>query len=86
MSILKQIEIKATESDFIDGISSMTGTRVNAVSDFVKKYDIDISKLFHFLNPPKMSKSKVFINALSGKNGNKDQKEIIKKFGKKKIS
>jgi len=75
MSILKQIEIKLNEATALPNISkSMMG-------DFVKKHNLDFDKLLKFLNEPREnSKTLELTNALTGKLGKKELKELIKKL------
>lgn len=63
-------------------IAHYTGTRETAVSEFIKKYNIDGDKLAVYVRKGKMKARMNFVSALAGNPGNNVQKWIIKKFGK----
>jgi hypothetical protein len=69
-----------TPAHIIDGISSLTVIRKDAVKDFISKNNLDGTKLFHYMNENKKTAIMDFVTAVVGNPGNKYQKEIIEKF------
>ncbi len=63
------------------GISSLTGTRVNAVQDFIDTNNLNHRTMFNYLKNGNASVRHDFAAALSGYPGNKYQKMFISKFG-----
>lgn len=61
-------------------IASLTGTRPDAVKQFVSANALNITKLLKFIEKGKLSDRMDFITALSGKTGNPIQKKMIKMF------
>jgi hypothetical protein len=67
--------------DPIGQITSLTGTRPSAVKSFVDTNKIDAKKLGMYLQKGNLRTRLDFSSALVGKDGNKFQTDIIKKFG-----
>ena len=61
-------------------IASLTGTRPDAVKQFVSSNALNITKLLKFVEKGKLSDRMDFVTALSGKPGNPIQKKMIKMF------
>ena len=61
-------------------IASLTGTRADAVKQFVSAHSLNITKLLKFVEKGKLSDRMDFVTALSGKPGNPIQKKMIKMF------
>ena len=64
----------------IKKIAQLTGTRPDAVEDFVSKHALNFTKLLKFLQKGKLNDRMDFMTALSGKPGNPIQKKMIKMF------
>ena len=61
-------------------IASLTGTRPEAVKDFVSKHALNITKLLKFVEKGKLPERMAIVSALAGRPGNPVQKKIIKQF------
>jgi len=64
----------------IKKIAQLTGTRPDAVEDFVSKHALNFTKLLKFLQKGKLKDRMDFMTAVSGKPGNPIQKKMIKMF------
>ena len=64
----------------IKKIAYYTGTRPEAVEDFVSKHGLNITKLLKFVEKGKLPERMAIVSALAGKPGNPVQKKIIKQF------
>lgn len=61
-------------------IASLTGTRADAVKQFVSTHGLNITKLLKFIEKGKLSDRMDFVSAIAGKPNNPIQKKIIKMF------
>lgn len=61
-------------------IASLTGTRADAVQQFVSTHGLNITKLVKFIEKGKLSDRMDFVSAIAGKPNNPIQKKIIKMF------
>ena len=61
-------------------IASLTGTRADAVEQFVSTHGLNITKLVKFIEKGKLSDRMDFVSAIAGKPNNPVQKKIIKMF------
>lgn len=61
-------------------IAYYTGTRPEAVKDFVSKHGLNITKLLKFVEKGKLPERMAVVSALAGRPGNPVQKKIIKQF------
>ena len=61
-------------------IASLTGTRADAVQQFVSTHGLNITKLVKFIEKGKLSDRMDFVSAIAGKPNNPVQKKIIKMF------
>src|SRR6056300_948574 len=64
----------------IKKIAYYTGTRPEAVEDFVSKHGLNITKLLKFVEKGKLPERMAIVSALAGRPGNPVQKKIIKQF------
>jgi len=64
----------------IKKIAYYTGTRPEAVEDFVSKHGLNITKLLKFVEKGKLPERMAIVSALAGNPGNPVQKKIIKQF------
>src|SRR5210317_2551540 len=64
----------------IKKIAHFTGTRPEAVEDFVSKHALNITKLLKFVEKGKLPERMAIVSALAGRPGNPVQKKIIKQF------
>lgn len=64
-------------------IATQTGTRADAVKKFIEKHNLDGDKLLKWIKGASVGERMDFVSALVGKPGNKIQRKILKKFGKK---
>jgi|TARA_B110000090_G_scaffold44902_1_gene50598 hypothetical protein len=60
------------------GIAALTGTRGSAVEDFINKHELNGKKLFKSITKANLRGRLNFASALSGKDGNPNQKLTIK--------
>jgi hypothetical protein len=65
-------------------IAHYTGTRHDAVGEFIEKNNIDGEKLVKFIRKGSLKDRMSFVSAIAGKPGNPVQKAIISKFSNKK--
>jgi len=63
------------------GIAGFTGTRGDAVQNFIDTHKINAGKLFNFVKKGKLSDRMDLVTAIAGKPGNPIQKKMIKMFG-----
>ena len=64
----------------IKKIAYYTGTRPEAVEDFVSKHGLNITKLLKFVEKGKLPERMAIVSALAGRPGNPVQTKIIKQF------
>lgn len=64
----------------IKKIAYFTGTRPEAVEDFVSKHGLNITKLLKFVEKGKLADRMKLVSALAGRPNNPVQKQIIKMF------
>ena len=62
-------------------IAYYTGTRPEAVKDFVSKHALNITKLLKYVEKGGLPQRMELVSALAGKTGNPIQKKVIKMFG-----
>jgi ribosomal protein L10 len=62
-------------------IAYYTGTRPEAVKDFVSKHGLNITKLLKYVEKGKLPQRMELVSALAGRPNNPTQKKIIKMFG-----
>jgi hypothetical protein len=85
-NLYKNAELKVEESVNEDiepqtkKIASLTGTRPDAVKQFVSTHGLNITKLLKFIEKGKLSDRMDFVSSISGKPGNPIQKRMIKMF------
>jgi len=65
-------------------IAQLTGTRADAVDEFINTHNLDGTMLYKHVKLGGLPVRMDFTTALAGKDGNKYQVELIKKFQKKK--
>lgn len=63
------------------GIAGFTGTRGDAVDDFINTHNIDAKKLFNFVKKGNLKDRMAFVSAIAGRPNNKMFKMITKQFG-----
>ena len=63
------------------GIAAFTGTRGDAVQNFIDTNKLNSKKLFKFIEKGKLSDRMDLVTAIAGKPGNPIQKKMIKMFG-----
>jgi hypothetical protein len=78
----KPVGVKVNEGiePQIKKIAYYTGTRPEAVEDFVSKHGLNITKLLKFVEKGKLPERMAIVSALAGRPGNPVQKKIIKQF------
>lgn len=64
----------------IKKIAYFTGTRPEAVEDFVSKHSLNITKLLKYVEKGKLPQRMELVSALAGRPNNPNQKKIIKMF------
>ncbi len=64
----------------IKKIAHFTGTRPEAVEDFVSKHALNITKLLKYVQKGGLPQRMELVSALAGRDGNSTQKKIIKMF------
>ena len=64
----------------IKKIAHFTGTRPEAVEDFVSKHSLNITKLLKYVQKGGLSQRMELVSALAGRDGNTIQKKVIKMF------
>ena len=64
----------------IKKIAYFTGTRPEAVEDFVSKHSLNITKLLKYVEKGKLPQRMELVSALAGRDGNATQKKVIKMF------
>jgi hypothetical protein len=64
----------------IKKIAYFTGTRPEAVEDFVSKHSLNITKLLKYVEKGKLPQRMELVSALAGRPNNPVQKKIIKQF------
>ena len=65
----------------IKKIAYFTGTRPEAVEDFVSKHALNFTKLLKYVEKGGLPQRMELVSALAGKTGNPIQKKVIKMFG-----
>jgi len=70
----------------IKKIAYFTGTRPEAVEDFVSKHTLNITKLLKYVEKGKLPQRMELVSALAGRDGNATQKKIIKMFSESTIT
>ena len=64
----------------IKKIAYFTGTRPEAVEDFVSKHALNITKLLKYVQKGGLPQRMELVSALAGRDGNPIQKKVIKMF------
>ena len=64
----------------IKKIAHFTGTRPEAVEDFVSKHSLNITKLLKYVQKGGLPQRMELVSALAGRDGNTIQKKVIKMF------
>lgn len=64
----------------IKKIAHFTGTRPEAVEDFVSKHSLNITKLLKYVQKGGLPQRMELVSALAGRDGNATQKKVIKMF------
>jgi len=83
-ALLKKGYIEESVNEYIEPqtkkIAYYTGTRPEAVKDFVSKHGLNITKLLKYVEKGGLPQRMDFVSALAGRPNNPKQKKIIKQF------